>query len=762
MTITRSISASPAGDLRSSPQVRDRPPADWPATVGDIERVALRMFQEGTISVQWSHVLDKPETFDPSEHRHNVDEIDKLDERISSRISNLLSREDVVPEAIPDGVKIATIGGKEIRAPKGGDETPPDYDAVRTDAAIGATHAVRHGASGPNTDANPHGATSDDIPMAQIAGESVGSFARALLRIIEEHRVDKTNPHGTTAGQVGAYTKAEVDEKISQNAAHYLTAKVGGAFVQFATYAALAAAKDAHTDENPQFWYGDDPHTPDKNDYCIVLDDETHGHATTRYMFVGEWPDGLFRYQYTVNETALTQAQCDALNSGATKEKIDAIDGKLDKTEGVLEPGSFGLANGSGVEGFFVRKDAGIYIGTQTGIIEIPGGTMGGTMAVISDIPDVIDPATATTTGKAADAAAVKTALARLEIDGTHTEYNEDGKTSKVWSVSHVAGKVEISCVSYEYNDDETISSVTNVNTQYVRRVEYTYNADGVITDVNLCELSGGAVRNERTHYVYKDSGYEVKEIVKAADGIDAKGFYKERDGVKTYVDIADVNAILSDIADATKLTPVFSEWTLGDHTPGMLIRNISATYDETKKGWETTEELSTNGGQTWNEYTVLADENPDPDKTATSITCIYATYVRTIIGYTTANGENLMSGADDAKTALFADTALTEKITTLAEAACRYKIVTVGADGNLTDRAINATSASSVTVPEDYTDLLIRATVTGSLSVTVPEGVTKYGDAFPAESGEYLVTITKLTTGEAFVKTLKLEVANA
>lgn len=110
-----------------------------------------------------------------------------------------------------------------------------------------------------------------------------------------------------------------------------------------------------------------------------------------------------------------------------------------------------------------------------------------------------------------------------------------------------------------------------------------------------------------------------------------------------------------TDLTDATKLTPVFSEWTLGDHAPGMIIRNISATYDEVKKGWETTEELSSDGGQTWNEYTVLADENPDPDKTATSITCISATFVRTIIGYTTVNGENLMSGTDDAKAALFA-----------------------------------------------------------------------------------------------------------
>ena len=124
------------------------------------------------------------------------------------------------------------------------------------------------------------------------------------------------------------------------------------------------------------------------------------------------------------------------------------------------------------------------------------------------------------------------------------------------------------------------------------------------------------------------------------------------------------------------------------------------------------------------------------------------------VTGYKLGDKASPVLLTDDAKAALFAGADFSR--------ACAYKIVTVGADGMMTDRAINATSAASVTVPDDYTDLLIRASVTGSLSVTVPDGVTKYGDSFPAETGEYIVTITKLTTGEAFVKTLKLEVANA
>ena len=78
---------------------------------------------------------------------------------------------------------------------------------------------------------------------------------------------------------------------------------------------------------------------------------------------------------------------------------------------------------------------------------------------------------------------------------------------------------------------------------------------------------------------------------------------------------------------------------------------------------------------------------------------------------------------------------------------------------GLLKDRAINTTSLDAVTVPDNFTDLLVRASVASSLSVTMPEAiVTKYGDTFPGEAGEYLITITKTGAAEAYVRTIKLE----
>ena len=86
------------------------------------------------------------------------------------------------------------------------------------------------------------------------------------------------------------------------------------------------------------------------------------------------------------------------------------------------------------------------------------------------------------------------------------------------------------------------------------------------------------------------------------------------------------------------------------------------------------------------------------------------------------------------------------------------YPLYAVPSTGVLKDRAINTTSLASVTVPDNFTDLLVRASVSSSLAVTMPEAITKYGDTFPGEAGEYLITITKTGAAEAYVRTIKLE----
>ena len=114
--------------------------------------------------------------------------------------------------------------------------------------------------------------------------------------------------------------KAFVNSSINNYSAFYLTKNANGD--AFGTYAELTSAT--------KFWNAGVEKTPTKNDYLVVLEDETKTTAlgvdpTTRYTYQGEWPTGQFEFQYIVNNTALTQAQVDAINSGITKSIVDSM-----------------------------------------------------------------------------------------------------------------------------------------------------------------------------------------------------------------------------------------------------------------------------------------------------------------------------------------------------------------------------------------------------------------------------------------------------
>ena len=106
--------------------------------------------------------------------------------------------------------------------------------------------------------------------------------------------------------------KNYVDDSINSVTAYYITKNANGD--QFATYAELSSASTFYS-----WWVA---RTPTRNDYCIVQADENHDNATTRYIY--QW--GQWEFQYVVNETALTQAQLDALNSGITSWKVTTYD----------------------------------------------------------------------------------------------------------------------------------------------------------------------------------------------------------------------------------------------------------------------------------------------------------------------------------------------------------------------------------------------------------------------------------------------------
>jgi hypothetical protein len=105
--------------------------------------------------------------------------------------------------------------------------------------------------------------------------------------------------------------KNYVDDSINSVTAYYITKNA--AWDQWANRAELFAATT--------FYSGGVVRVPTKNDYTIVLSDEQHDNATTRYIYNNGW-----EYQYTVNETAMTQAQLNALNSWITSSKVATYD----------------------------------------------------------------------------------------------------------------------------------------------------------------------------------------------------------------------------------------------------------------------------------------------------------------------------------------------------------------------------------------------------------------------------------------------------
>ena len=108
-----------------------------------------------------------------------------------------------------------------------------------------------------------------------------------------------------------------VNSSINNIAAYYITKDAEGN--PFATKAELDSAT--------VFYSGGEERIPTRNDYTLVLEDESRvpegdedGSPTTRYIFDEQW-----EFQYIVNNTSLTADQLKAINSGITSELVAKI-----------------------------------------------------------------------------------------------------------------------------------------------------------------------------------------------------------------------------------------------------------------------------------------------------------------------------------------------------------------------------------------------------------------------------------------------------
>lgn len=117
-----------------------------------------------------------------------------------------------------------------------------------------------------------------------------------------------------------------VNSSLNSITAFYITSNTDGD--PFPTKSALLNATT--------YYSGGQVRVPTRNDYAIVLEDESEDNATTRYIYYNQW-----EYQYTVNETALTANQLSAINSGITSTLV----GKISSNEQMINSLSEQVAN---------------------------------------------------------------------------------------------------------------------------------------------------------------------------------------------------------------------------------------------------------------------------------------------------------------------------------------------------------------------------------------------------------------------------------
>lgn len=150
--------------------------------------------------------------------------------------------------------------------------------------------------------------------------QSLAEYRKASAQdVIDNAITAKIPPQASSSNQLA--DKAFVNSSIENVAAYYITKNAAGD--PFATKAELDAAT--------VFYSGGAVRTPTRNDYAIVLHDETHTDSvsgedpTTRYLYYDIW-----QFQYVVNNSGLTAAQLAVLNSGISAEKVADYDEHID------------------------------------------------------------------------------------------------------------------------------------------------------------------------------------------------------------------------------------------------------------------------------------------------------------------------------------------------------------------------------------------------------------------------------------------------
>ena len=162
----------------------------------------------------------------------------------------------------------------------------------------------------------PSTTTINDLTSTAQQNALNSGITSSLVTQIGTNQTNITNIQGVIPSDATSTNKLTskqyVDDQISTNSASF-----DGSW---ATYAAIPSTVAGFTNENlPE---------PTNNNYLVVLEDETQDGGTWRYKYVddgGTYDKNNWQAEYEVNETPFTQAQLDAINSGATTTNIGQI-----------------------------------------------------------------------------------------------------------------------------------------------------------------------------------------------------------------------------------------------------------------------------------------------------------------------------------------------------------------------------------------------------------------------------------------------------
>ena len=330
----------------------------------------------------------------------------------------------------------------------------------------------------------------------------------------------------TYARKSTTYTKTEVDDKINQFAAHYLTADANGS--AFATVPALTGAT--------AYYYAGVVVSPTKNDYAIVLDDDG---KTARWAFFGEGETGVWQRQYYISSVSFTDEQWAAINSGIKDYLVPKVL-TIDETTATKK---------------IVLGDK-----TFTSFAELTALVQSGVTRLKYYVTDAAG-RPVLYTAHLCDASVI-----RFDATGTLgeavytrsiaiTKNGDDGIAVSVGALTEVAKASELA-----EKLDKSGGTVTG--DVHIKSAEPILNVSASRTNYATLYVKNGA------HTIRITSGVEDGEVVEPPK--------IEIDGVPV--------ALTSDIADATKLTPVLDAngrvtgYKLGDKASPVLLTDDAKT----------------------------------------------------------------------------------------------------------------------------------------------------------------------------------------